>query len=216
MNPTLPQRLYLLCFDPGRNKLDTASVLVRGSLLRAAAVAELRMRGLLSDRDGRAVRETSATRPSDPFLAGVLDHVSPHKPCRWFTLLERDWYKAEKTVREQLEANGPVIGNRVRRLGILPGKEFSLADPGQVSALRENTRNTVLRHGDPAVSPVEMAVLAVFSADGDVRSVFTTKERREHKQAIKALRARVEDELPGLRKALGYAIAARRMPASSG
>ncbi|WP_026197468.1 GOLPH3/VPS74 family protein [Sciscionella marina] len=216
MDLTLPQRLYLLCFDPGRNKLDTASVLVRGSLLRAAAVAELRTRGLLGDRDGKAVRETSAAQPSDPFLAGVLDHVSPHKPCRWFTLLERDWYKAEKIVREQLEAKRLVAGNRVRRLGILPGREVGLADPGQVTTLRENTRNTVLLGGDPAAAPVDAAVLAVFATDGDVRSVFTTQERREHKQAIKALGARVEDALPGLRKALGYAIAARRMSASSG
>ncbi|WP_410656988.1 GOLPH3/VPS74 family protein [Amycolatopsis sp. lyj-112] len=208
MDLTLPQRLYLLIFNLDKNKLDSASALVRGQLMRAGAMAELTIAGLLGDQDGKVSRDATAPPPGDPFLAEVFDDVSPDKPRSWFRLVDRNWHKAEATVRDQLEAAGTVTVTRGRMLGVFPTRRIALGDPRQVAALRENTRNAVLLGRDPATLPIEDAVVAVLAADGDLYSVFTPKERRAHKPALTALRDHVDATLPGLRKAAGRALAA--------
>ncbi|MFD5248271.1 GPP34 family phosphoprotein [Amycolatopsis sp. NPDC058340] len=208
---TLPQRMYLLGYDTERNRLDPASAVVRGSLLRAAAVAELILAGLLTDRDGRAER-TAAARPApgDPFLAKVLEDAPGAKPRRWITVVDRDWHKAEDIVRDQLAAAGTITVGKHRAMGIFPVRDITLADPPQADALRERVRDVVLSGRDPAAAPIEDAVLAVLSAEGDVHTVFSAKENRAHRNAIKALSAHVDTVLPGLRKAVRYSVAARR------
>ncbi|MBN6036562.1 GPP34 family phosphoprotein [Amycolatopsis sp. 195334CR] len=210
MNPTLPQRLYLLVFRPEENKLDSASALVRGQLVRAGAVAELRLTGLLHDHGGKAVPNPATPPPRDPFLAEVFHDA----PRTWFNLVDRNWHKAERTVRDQLEAAGAVTVGKGRALGLFPTREPSLAEPRRVGALREQVRNAVLLGHDPAGVPVADAVMAVLTADCDVRSVFTPKERRAHKPALTALRNHVDAVLPGLRKATELSIAARRAGAA--
>ncbi|MFC4563818.1 GPP34 family phosphoprotein [Nocardiopsis mangrovi] len=215
MDWTLPQRLYLLNFDLDKNKIDSSTALVRGQLMRGAAVAELAIAGLLSDQDGKAVRSGAAAEPpSDPFLAEVLSSASPTEPRRWFTVVDRNWHRAEAAVRDQLEEQGAITVHRGRALGVFPTRRPSLRDPGQVAGLRESTRNTAFLGRDPATVPVEDAVLAVLAADGDVCCTISRKERREHKQALTALRDHVDAVLPRWRKAVGLSMTARRTAAA--
>ncbi|OZM71285.1 GPP34 family phosphoprotein [Amycolatopsis antarctica] len=214
MDLTLPQRLYLLIFNLEKNKLDSASALVRGQLMRAAAVGELTITGVLRDVGGKAVRDAATPPPSDSFLAEVFYDVSPEKPRKWFSLVDENWHKAEATVRDQLEASGAITVDRSRMLGIFPTRRTTPGDPAQVSALRENIRNAVLLARDPATLPPEDAVLAVLAADGDLYSVFTPRQRRENKQALTALRDHVDATMPGLRRATGLSMAARRAGAA--
>ncbi|UMO99304.1 GPP34 family phosphoprotein [Amycolatopsis sp. EV170708-02-1] len=211
MTQSLPQRMYLLGYDTEKSRLDPASAVVRGSLLRAAAVAELILAGLLIDRDGKAERTAAAgLAPGDPFLAKVLEDAPGAKPRRWLTVVDRDWHKAEDVVRDQLATAGTITVGRHRALGIFPVRDITLADPPQADALRERVRDVVLSGRDPAAVPIEDAVLAVLSAEGDVHTVFSAKENRAHRSAIKALAARFDTTLPGLRKAVQYSVAARR------
>lgn len=53
------------------------------------------------------------------------------------------------------------------------------------------------------------------AADSDIRSVFTGKERRQHKQAFSALGKHIDAMFPHLRSSLGASLAARRTPAAS-
>ncbi|MFC3996783.1 GPP34 family phosphoprotein [Nocardiopsis sediminis] len=214
MDRTLPQRLYLLNFDLDKNKLDSNTALVRGQLMRGAAVAELAIAGLLRDQDGKVVRSAEAAQPDDSFLAEVLDAASSTQPRRWFTVVDRNWHRAEEVVRDQLEEQGAITVERGRALGIFPTRKPSLCDPGQVADLRETTRTTAFLGGDLADVPVEDAVLAVLSADGDVCCTISRKERREHKPALTALREHIDTVLPGWRKAVGLSMTARRTAAA--
>ncbi|MFI7121200.1 GPP34 family phosphoprotein [Amycolatopsis sp. NPDC049868] len=211
MAQSLPQRMYLLGYDTERNRLDPTSAVVRGPLLRAAAVADLILAGLLTDHGGKAERTAAAgLAPADPFLAKVLEDAPGAKPRRWHAVVDRDWHKAEDIVRDQLATDGTITVGRHRVMGIFPVRDITLADPPQVQGLRERVRDVVLNGQDPAAVPIEDAVLAMLSAEGDVHTVFSAKENRANRSAIKALAAHVDTVLPGLRKAVQYSVAARR------
>ncbi|AUI59636.1 GPP34 family phosphoprotein [Amycolatopsis sp. BJA-103] len=215
MSQSLPQRMYLLGYDSEKNRLDPVSALVRGALLRAAAVAELIIGGLLTDRDGKAERTAAAgLTPIDPFLAEVLEDAPGEKPRRWFTVVDREWHKAEDTVRDQLAASGVLFVEKRRAMGIFTVRDITLMDPQRTQELRERVRNVVLSGQDPATVAIEDAVLAMLSAEGDVYTVFGPKEKRANKSAVKALAEHVDTVLPGLRKAAQYSIAARRAAVS--
>ncbi|WP_233515503.1 GPP34 family phosphoprotein [Marinitenerispora sediminis] len=104
MDLTLPQRLYLLSYDPGRKRFDPAGPAHRGQLPRAAALAELAIGGRLRDHGGRAAR-TGVRPPDDPFLAAVRADVSPDRPCPWITAVSR---------RRARRLRGPCAGNSPR------------------------------------------------------------------------------------------------------
>lgn len=209
---SLPERMYLLCYDLTRDKPGDDTALVRGQLLRAAAVAELRLDGRLHDRGGRAVRGGGA--PDDPFLAEVLDAVPADAARRWFSVVDDRWWYAEASVRDGLAARGVLTVNRRRWLGVVPHRQVALTDPAAVRGLRERVRAVVLG-GDPAGAPPPDAVLAVLAVDVDVDTVFTGRDRHEHRDAVRALGRHVETALPGLRAALVWSVAARRTAASA-
>lgn len=215
MNQPLPHRMFLLCYDTDKDRLDSSSVLVRGPLMRAAAVADLTIGGLLRDRDGKAERTpAAATAPSDAFLAEVLHEVPQDRPRRWFKVVESGWHTAEGAVRDQLASIGTITIDRRRALGLFPVRHITLAEPEQARALQDRVRNVVLSGHDPATVAIEDATLAALAADGDVGTVFTTRERITHRHAFRAVTDHVDTTLPGLRKALLWSIAARRSAAS--
>lgn len=212
MPTSLSHHAYLVCFDTDRGVLDSASVMARGPLLRAAAIAELRLEGHLVDRDGRAVH-TGAAPPSDPFLAAVLARVD--RPRRWFGLVEHRWHEAEAVVRSRLATEGALVVTRRRLLGLIPTRDVTPTDPDGIRALQARVRDAVTGGHDPAEVPLEDAVLAVLCLDeADVRTVLRPRERRAHAPALRALTARVDAELPGLRAALEWSVAARRTAAA--
>ena len=202
-------RLFLLSYDPARARLDDDSAAVRGSLLRAAAVAELRLTGLVRDTAGRAERTgASPATPLDPFLAGVLGDVARDRPRSWFDLLRTRSHEAEETVRDQLVAAGAVTVERSRILGLFPTRRIGLADPGLVQALRDRAHEAV--HADASAVHVEEALLVVLAIDGNVSTLFGWRAQREHKAAVRALARRIDRELPGLRRALSASMAVDR------
>ena len=208
---SLPQRLYLLCYDLDRDTLGAGTALVRGQLLRAAAVAELRLAGQLHDHDGRAVRGSGA--PADAFLAEVLDTVPIDTAKRWYGVIDTHWWAAEGSVRRGLAARGVVTVSRRRWLGMIPHGHVTPTDPAGVRDLRDRVRRVVLG-GDPAVAAPEDGVLAAVAVDGGAGTVFTVRELLEHRGAVRALGEHVDEALPGLRKALVRSLAARRSAAS--
>ncbi|MFF5078215.1 GPP34 family phosphoprotein [Actinoplanes sp. NPDC000266] len=207
----LPQQLFLLSHQPEKGRLDDDSEAVRGSLLRGAAVAQLRLAGLLHDRAGKAQRTNAAGAETlDPFLAEVLADVAADRPRRWFDLLEQRWQKAEEAVQEQLAAAGIVTVEQRRVLGIIPAKQIAPADHGSVRALRDRVRRAAHREPGSAPPPVGEAVLAALAIDGNVSTVFGWRDLWGHKAAVAELKDQVDRELPGLRSALIQSIALRR------
>lgn len=216
MSQSLPQQMYLLCYDTEKGKIELGTALVRGALLRATAAAELTIRGLLRDHAGKAQRTPAAAYPpQDAFLAEVLDEVPTDRPKRWFSVIFDSWHSAEDAVRDQLAATDTLTDDEGKALGLIPVHHVTLADPEQLYALRERIRNVVVAAPDPASIPIEDAVLAALACDGDVTTVLGRKERLTHRSAIKTLSHHVDNQLPGLRKGALYAFAARRAPVVS-
>ncbi|WP_250032690.1 GOLPH3/VPS74 family protein [Paractinoplanes maris] len=206
-----PHQLFLLSVHLEKGRLDADSEPVRGSLFCAAAVAELRIGGLLHDRDGEAGR-TNTTTPAtlDPFLTEVLGEVPASGSRSWFEVLESRWDKAERAVREDLVSAGHMAIEHRQIFGPFRRKEIVLADPDRVEALREQVRDAALGGSGSASVPLVHAVLATLAVDGLVGTMFRWRELATHRRDIGALADRVEQEMPGLRKALSYSIALRR------
>lgn len=206
---TLPQRLYLLGHTPGTRRFEAAGLRFPGPLLRAAALAELTVRGLLDDRSGKAVRK-AAEPPHDSFLAEVWHDVPARRGHRWLTLLHHRAHEADAAVREQLAALGTITLAGEGRTGAAASPQVTVVHPDHVLGLREKARNPVLLGPEPAtVSPADVAT-TVLAADGEVHSVFTRNERRTHLQALRALGAQFDDAVPGLRTALRTSVASSR------
>lgn len=221
MTLRLPHLLYLLGYEPAKDRMDINSALVRGQLLRAAAVADLRLAGLLEERDGRAARaDASVPAALDPFLREVLDDVAPDRPRGWFGLVDQRWHRAEGTVRDQLAVAGVITVERRRILRVFPSTRIAVTDLDAVRVVRDRVRERVIGGADAAAvpieaAPIEDAALAVIAMDGHVATVFWRRELRANKTRADALTDRIDRELPGLRKALAWSIAARRTTAST-
>ncbi|WP_309485838.1 GPP34 family phosphoprotein [Marinitenerispora sediminis] len=116
-------------------------------------------------------------------------------------------------MRGQLAANGSITVRRGRALGVFPTRVIALNRPGQARLLRERTRGAVL--GDrAAAAAIEDAAMAAIAAEGGVRTVFTPKERWQHRAAFTALNERFDSAVPALRDALRTAVAASRSASS--
>ncbi|TLS47117.1 GPP34 family phosphoprotein [Streptomyces montanus] len=201
MHQTLPQRLYLLCYTVDKGKFELTNLQGRGQLLRAAALTQLTLDGLLAAKGGKVARR-AAKPPSDPFLAEVWRDVPAEKPKHWLQFVHNKAHTAERPIREQLAATGAITIQHERWLGLLAVDRVAVNDPQQVLALQERVRNAVLLGSDPAAIPVDELTMAVFATEVEVTSVFTGNERRTHKQALKTLAAHYDGVVPGLRKAL--------------
>jgi hypothetical protein len=201
MRQSLPQLLYLLCYTVEKGKFELTNLQGRGQLLRAAALTELTLDGRLNAEGGRVVQSPTEP-PHDPFLAEVWHDVPAQKPKRWLPLVHNKAHTAEKPIREQLAATGAITIRYERWLKLLAVDRVAVNDPQQVLALQERARNAVLRGTDLAAIPMDELTMAVLAAEVEVTSVFTGKERREHKQALKTLGAHFDSVVPGLRTAL--------------
>ncbi|MEU6761668.1 GPP34 family phosphoprotein [Streptomyces sp. NPDC046853] len=78
MHLTLPESLYLLCYTVDKGKFELTNLQGRGQLLRAAALTQLTLDGLLGAEGGKVVRLPGGP-PGEPFLAEVWGDIP--EPC---------------------------------------------------------------------------------------------------------------------------------------
>lgn len=198
---TLPQKLYLLCYTVDRAKFKTTDLQGRGQLLRAGALAELARGGAIGT-EGKKVIRSAVEPPADSFLTSVWSDLPTEKPKGWLQYVHNKAHRAEKAVREQLVAAGAVTLPAKRSLSPLSAHHVAVTDQRHVLDLQATVRDAVLGGLEPAAVPREAAAMAVLAVECEVTSVFTGKERREHKQRLKALAAHFDELVPGLRPAL--------------
>ncbi|MFJ2174404.1 GPP34 family phosphoprotein [Streptomyces sp. NPDC087851] len=198
---TLPQQLYLLCYTVDKGKFQLDNLQGRGQLLRAGALTELARDGLLGATGGKVVRKT-AKAPDDPFTAAVWRDLPDSRPKGWLQFVHNKAHTAETPVRDQLAATGEITVSRGKVMGLIPADRVTVTRPENVRALQTRVRDTVLKGVDPASVPLEELAMAVFAVELEVSCVWSGGELRTHKQAFKALAARYDEIVPGLRKAL--------------
>ncbi|MEU6764717.1 GPP34 family phosphoprotein [Streptomyces sp. NPDC046853] len=201
LTQTLPQQLYLLCYTVDKGKFQLDNLQGRGQLLRAGALTELARDGLLDAKGGKVIRVPGKT-PDDSFTASVWGDLPDSRPKGWLSFVHNKAHTAETPVRDQLAAAGEVTVSRGRVMGLIPADRVTVVHPEEVRALQERVRDTVLKGFAPMTIPLDELAMAVFAVELEVTCVWSRADVRTHKQALKALAARFDELVPGLRKAL--------------
>lgn len=217
---TLPGLLYLL--GCSMEKARPPGGIAAPHLLRAAALAELRLDGAIGDRRSAplvvAVESLGAgARPepepkadvflfgpaehSDPVLGGVLAEIAENKRRRtwiwWVRHGERDTADA---VFDVLVVTGAIDVSKHRLLGIVPHTDVTVTDPAAVEQLRSRVRG-LLRGGPPVaeLDPRDVALVALAAA-AEMRTVFERGEQNEFRDRVEQIAAAAGPVPPALRK----------------
>jgi hypothetical protein len=131
---SLPARLYLLAYDKRRQRLAARTQL--GHVLRAAALADLELRGSLTDEDGK-VRVVVDPPVGDPVLDAALEEIAGSRPRTWGHWVRAGQRAIKRAVRDQLEAGRWIRVEPRRVLGLFPSAAITLRDPRALTRLTE-------------------------------------------------------------------------------
>lgn len=157
---SLPARLALLTWQGAGTEVPGAA-----QVIRAGALVELAVRGLLVDEDGIVTPADMDSDSGDPVLDGLLELVRESGPHGWRTWVTLHSRVTRAAVREQLAAEGHLRARRKWALGILPTVAYEPAAPGEAVALRlrQDVRGVLdgrVPMGEVAERDVAMTVLA--------------------------------------------------------
>jgi hypothetical protein len=183
-----------------------------GLLVRAGALTDLYLGGLLIDAGGRAATVTPvpahAPAPvTDPALVDLLSRIASSRPRRWKHWVGKSTRSTSDAVRDQLEADGWIKVERRRILGVVPSARVTVRDRAAVKELGRQT-GRALRGSVPVdrVDPGDAAVVALAAAC-ELRTMAGRRERREHSKRIDALALATGPVAPALKAALREAAA---------
>jgi hypothetical protein len=191
---SLPARMYLLAFDPDKDRLTSRNQL--GLVLRAAALTELYLSERVTDVDGRAQAGAGGRPSGDPVLDDLAEQIGAHRPRPWHRWIGRAERATVRAVREQLEAGRHLT---VEHRAILPDR----VAPSDRQAVRRyaDTVRGALNQSSARTDPRTAAVLAL-AARGEVKTVVSRRERREHRRKLDELAVYTGPVADALRKAL--------------
>jgi hypothetical protein len=179
---SLPQRIFLLAYNPDRGRVGFDTNL--GTMLRAAALADLYLNGHLTDERGRPAVEVR--HPChDPFLASLLDEIGGSRPRTWKSWIGRRHRVAVREVRQQLGDDGWVRLQPHRILGLFPRTRVTIRDPRVRKELLGRV-NATLNKPIGRIDPADAALVAIVAA-GELTLVIDRKTRRAKKQRIQEL-----------------------------
>ncbi|MCO5968548.1 GOLPH3/VPS74 family protein [Actinoallomurus soli] len=199
---SLPARLYLLAYDPDKERMTARSRL--GLVLRAAALADLYLDQRLADDDGKV--KVAAARPTgDPVLDAVLRQIADAGPRSWRRWVRAGERRIVREVRDQLEKERWI---KVERRRILPDR------------VRLRERREVKRYAAEVKSALRPAAQAdgrttaalVLAARGELPTVLSRRERREHRGRIEEF----ADPLWPIARALEHDLRRKRAVVASG
>jgi hypothetical protein len=179
---TLPARLYLLGYDSGRETIRGGAY--HSSIIRAAALEDLRLRGSIVD-DGGRVHLGSGSRPSDTILVAVLTEISASaKPRTWRHWVAANARNTYRAVRDQLSDLRVVQVEPYRVLGLFPANR---ARPRDIAAIQRVTAEFERAlTGSGRADPREAAMVALAAA-GELGTVLPWRRRREMRDRIAVL-----------------------------
>lgn len=209
---SLPARAYLLACDTRRDRLpDRERVAL---LVRAAALTDLVLRGLVTDDGGRPAA-TGAGGTGHLVLDDLLAEVTADPHRKWRAWVRRGARGTLQSLEAQLDAAGTISLRASKVLGLFPRRHIEVRDRAAASALREEVLSAL--RSDAEVTP-EVAALTSLAATVELKTVLPRSERRQHKARIQQLEERAGAAVPALRKVIRELNAARAaaISASSG
>jgi Golgi phosphoprotein 3 (GPP34) len=201
---SLASDMFLLACDPQRPRMPRRGFF--GYVLRAAALCDLRLRGVISDDEGR-VTLCSVFEVDDAFLESVRRQVESARRPRWRSLIRSTAWSAYGAVREQLVEDG-VIRWEVRRFVGIPRRRPVVSD----WSARERLARVVdaALAPDRQVDPVDPrgTALVALAAVGRVRAAIPRSVLRANRARVDDLVAEAGPVLPALRRVIRDAQAA--------
>lgn len=203
----LPERMFLLAYDPRRERLTWRADV--GLIVRAAALAELELRGVLIDERGRAnVARARQPKITDPLLHEVLAEIeASRKPRRWQHWVQRRARKTRAAVERRLVADRVITTERRRMFGIVPFTHITVRDPLLVGRLHASVAAALRSR---TVDPSDAAAVALAAA-GQLSTVFSWRQRRASRHRIAEL---TEASAAAAAKGLKKAVAAQHAAAA--
>lgn len=194
---SLPQRIFLLAYDPEKGRFRVFTHL--GAMLRAAALAELYLTGHITDENGRAVIDTR--RPChDPVLGTLLQEIAGSKPRKWQRLIDDRQGATVKAVRQQLSDGGWVRLEPRRILGLFPTTTVTIREPRVRKELLARV-NGAVKNPIGRVDPADAALVTIAAA-GFLTLVLDRKTRRANKRRIQELAELTGPIGPALEKSI--------------
>ncbi|WP_030061158.1 MULTISPECIES: GOLPH3/VPS74 family protein [Streptomyces] len=182
---TLPEKLYLLAYDPRRERI-TATIKL-DLVVRAAALTELLRRGLIRD-DGRHPAAVDgvggAADGLDPLSASLLEQIRQGRRRSWKSWIGRQAWSA-RVVRDGLRAAGRIRVEEHRVLGLFPVARVTLPEPRLRKALAASV-TSALSGPLSRVDPADAALVALVDA-ARLGSALTWRQRREFRTRIDKL-----------------------------
>ncbi|TDC68549.1 GPP34 family phosphoprotein [Micromonospora sp. KC606] len=194
---SLPQRIFVLAYNPDKGRVGVDTDL--GAMLRAAALADLHLRGHLTDERGRAAIDVR--HPChDPVLDALLEEIAGSKPRTWQHWVDGRQRAAVRAVRQQLSDGGWVRLEPHRILGLLPTTKMTIHDPrvrkellGRITAALNNPIDRI--------DPADAALVAIVAA-GDLKLVLDRRTKRANKRRIQQLTELSGPIAPALHKSI--------------
>jgi hypothetical protein len=194
---SLPQRIYLLAYNPGKGRVGINTNL--GAMLRAAALADLYLDGHLIDERGRPA--IGGRHPChDPVRAALLEEIAGARPRKWQSWIGRGQRAARNAVRQQLSDGGWVRLQPHRILGLFPTTKVTIRDPRVRKELLGRV-NAALKNPIDRVDRADAALVAIVVA-GDLTLVLDRKTKRASKRRIEQLIEHSGPIGPALRKSI--------------
>ncbi|QIY75513.1 GPP34 family phosphoprotein [Streptomyces sp. RLB1-33] len=194
MNDDLACLMYLLAHDDAaEGPYDRSRTEL---LVRAAALADLALRGRLRE-DGGTLTVSGMETAGDPVLDGVLRDAAGRG---WKQLVRRHRKRTLTEVEDRLAVAGLLTVKAPRtRFGT---RRLTVTDRAVSAALR--ARVSAALHGDGPVQeiPVADGVLLALAAAGGLRSVVSREDQKTFRARIDACTGHLAALAPGLEKAV--------------
>ena len=165
-------------------------------LVRAAALADLALRGRLRE-DGGTLTVSGMETTGDPVLDGVLRDAAGHG---WKHLVRRHRKRTLTEVEDRLAVAGLLTVKAPRtRFGT---RRLTVTDRAVSAALR--ARVSAALHGDGPVQEIPAAdgVLMALAAAGGIRSVVSREDQKTFRARIDACTGHLAALAPGLENAV--------------
>ncbi|MFG1641688.1 GPP34 family phosphoprotein [Amycolatopsis sp. NPDC049252] len=203
---SLPAQAYLLACDTGRDRLPDRHRVA--PLVRAAALTDLVLRGLVADDDGRPV-VTGPGGTGHLVLDDLLSDLAADPHRKWRGWVRRDARATLQSLETQLDAAGTITLRTSRVLGLFPRRRPVVRDRAEAARLHEAVA-AALRGAEPA-SQVDPGVAALTSlaAAAELGTVLPRRDRRQFKARLAELEDRAGAAVPALRKVVRELKAAR-------
>ncbi|MEU7784914.1 GPP34 family phosphoprotein [Amycolatopsis sp. NPDC049159] len=200
---SLPARAYLLACDTRRDRLpDRERVAL---LVRAAALTDLVLRGLVADDGGRPV-VTGAGGTGHLVLDDLLVELAADPHRKWRARVRRGARGTLESLEAQLDAAGVITLRTSRVLGLFPRRRPEVRDRAEAVALHDEVASALRSTGEV---PPAVAALTALAAAVELGAVLPRAERRRHKARIAQLEEQAGAAVPALRKVIREVNAAR-------